>query len=329
MLRQSLYFTAPRTVVVRAEPWPAVGPHQARVRTRLSAISAGTELLIYRGDFPPDLPTDVTLEALAGRLAYPLKYGYAAVGEVEEVGEGVPATWLGRPVLAFNPHESGFVAHVEALQPVPAGVTPETAALLPNMETAVSLVMDGRPVIGERVAVLGLGVVGLLITYVLARFPLARLAGVDYHARRRALATAWGASVTSTPEEMEAAGDYDLIYEVSGNPEGLNLALRLVGYNGRIVIGSWYGQKSAPLALGGDFHRRHIQLRSSQVSTLAPRWRGRWDKARRLDVAWQQLAALPVAQLITHHWPLEQASVAYHHLDQNPGDCLQTLLTYP
>lgn len=328
MQRQALYFTAPYTVEVRSEPWPAVGPHQVGVRTRLSAISAGTEMLIYRGQFPPDLPTDVTLKTLAGRLAYPLKYGYAAVGEVETVGEGVSDAWVGRAVLAFNPHESSFVADLATVQPVPAGVALEAAALLPNLETAISLVMDGRPVIGERVAVLGLGVIGLLTTYLLARFPLAQLAGVDHHAQRRDLALAWGARQTSAPEAAGPAGEYDLVYEVSGQPEALNLALQLVGYNGRIVVGSWYGQKTAPLNLGGDFHRRHIQISSSQVSTLAPQWRGRWDKERRLGVAWHHLTTLPAAQLITHRWPLKEAAAAYRQLDQRPETCLQMLLTY-
>src|SRR3990172_543462 len=140
MNRLSLYFTAPRQISVRQEALPSPGRGQILVKTLLSAISPGTELLIYRGEFPPDLPLDESIAALAGAFAYPLRYGYAAVGEVVGVGEDLDSTWLGRLVFAFQPHASHFLALMEELLPLPAGLSVEDAVFLPNMETALNFV---------------------------------------------------------------------------------------------------------------------------------------------------------------------------------------------
>ena len=332
--RQALYFTAPGRVEVRSEPRPHPAGDELLVQTLYSAISPGTERLIYRGEFPAGLPADETIAALSGDLAYPLKYGYAAVGQVMAAGRLVDPAWLGRLVFAFNPHESHFVARPDTVQPLPAGADPPTAAMLPNMETAVSLAMDGQPVIGERVAVVGQGVVGLLLTSLLAQMPLADLVSFDIYPRRRALALASGATACWPPDEAVTAlwarwpAGADLVYEVSGSPAGLDLAIQLAGFAGRVIIGSWYGRKRANLDLGGTFHRRHQQLISSQVSQLAPRWRGRWTHARRLELAWAMLARTRPGALITHRLPLAQAATAYHLLDEAPDEALQIVLQY-
>jgi 2-desacetyl-2-hydroxyethyl bacteriochlorophyllide A dehydrogenase len=212
---------------------------------------------------------------------------------------------------------------------VPDGLTPAQAALLPNMETAVNLVMDGQPVIGERVAVIGLGVVGLLTVALLARFPLAHLLAVDPLPARRALALQMGAHAAVAPDAHAEIRDYDLTYEVSGAPAALNTALARTGYAGRIVIGSWYGSKQAPIDLGGAFHRSRIRLLASQVSTLDPRWLGRWDKTRRFAVAWEMLRHIDASALITHRLPVTQASAAYRLLDQEAHQAVQVLFEYP
>lgn len=338
---EALYFTAPRQVALRREPCPAPGPGQVRVRTRLSAISPGTEMLLYRGQMPSSLPADEALEALAGPLAYPLKYGYAAVGQVTDLGPGVPEAWAGRWVFAFQPHQTCFVATVASLHPVPTDIPPERAAFLPNMETAVNFLLDGAPLIGERVAVLGQGVVGLLTTALLARFPLAALVAFDRYPLRRETARALGATLAldpAAPDALEAARVHlaahdryagaDLTYELSGNPAALNLALALTGFAGRVVIGSWYGTKRAALDLGGRFHRSRIRLLSSQVTTLAPEHTGRWDKARRLALAWEMLRTFPAERLITHRIPFAQAAQAYRLLDAQPDRAIQVILTY-
>jgi len=320
---------------------PPLAADQVLVHTAVSAISAGTEMLLYRGQWPPDLPVDETIEALSGSFAYPLAYGYACVGQVVDVGSEVAGEWVGRWVFAFQPHQRYFAARPDGLLPLPEGMAPETAVFLPNMETAVSFVMDGRPVIGEQVAVLGQGVVGLLTTMLLAEFPLAALATVDGYPLRRDWSIRLGATAVFDPTTPDALNDMrtalqgdrpysgaDLVFELSGNPAALDMAIGAAGFNGRVLIGSWYGQKRADVDLGGAFHRGQMQLISSQVSRLHPRWHGRFDKKRRLQTAWRMLAQHNPARLITHRFPLNEADKAYHLLDQEGGTTVQVIFTY-
>jgi threonine dehydrogenase-like Zn-dependent dehydrogenase len=302
------------------------------VRTRVSAISAGTERLVHRGELDAGAPLDESLPALAGaRFSYPARYGYAAVGDVAAVGADVPATWIGRRVFAFQPHASAFVAPLADVLEVPAGVDAERAALFANMETAVNLALDGAPRLGERVAVLGQGVVGLLATAVLARFPLAALVAVDPLAARASRARAFGATAVADVEAARVAlgaAGADLTYELTGNPAALDAALALTGAEGRVVVGSFYGSKRAAVDLGAHFHRGRLTIASSQVSRIAPALAGRWDRARRRDVAWDALARLDAASLVTHRYALGRAAEAYARLETSPGDTLQILLTY-
>ncbi|MBE2223630.1 MAG: zinc-binding alcohol dehydrogenase [Anaerolineae bacterium] len=298
------------------------------VKTAVSAISPGTEMLLYRGQMPSDMALDETIAALDGGIAFPLKYGYAAVGQVIETGKAVDASWHGRFVFAFNPHESHFITKPDTVLPLPDGMAPETAVFLPNMETAVSFVMDGSPVIGERVVVFGQGVVGLLTTMLLAQFPLAELVTVDGFALRREWSGKMGATAVYDPSETLPITEADLVYELSGNPAALNQAIAATGFDGRVVIGSWYGQKRAEINLGGAFHRSHMRLISSQVSHLNPRWRGRWTNSRRLDVAWQMLAQHDPARLITHRFPLAEAASAYQLLDGGGETAVQPIFHY-
>jgi len=328
MDRLSVVFAAPNTVTVVREAVPEPRPGEVLVETATSAISAGTELLFLRGQVPPGTAIDSTIQALDGSVAFPLRYGYACAGRVVAAGAPADAGWIGRDLFAFHPHTSHFTATIDQLIPVPAGIDLRRAVLLPNMETAVNFVMDGRPVIGERVAIVGLGVVGLLTTALLARFPLADLVAVDPLAARRDLALALGARRAIASDAIDAPATFDLVYEVSGAPAALNTALALAGYAGRVVIGSWYGAKQAPIDLGGAFHRSRIRLLSSQVSTLDPRWLGRWDKARRLDVAWAMLADLPVERVITHTLPVTDAPAAYRLLSEHPEQAVQVIFDY-
>jgi 2-desacetyl-2-hydroxyethyl bacteriochlorophyllide A dehydrogenase len=326
MIRHALLFTAPRTIEIISEPLPPPAADQLVVQTVCSAISAGTELLIWRGESPADLATDATLPALSGALTWPLKYGYSAVGRVIATGSAIDASlWHDRLVFAFNPHETHFLATSENLWPVPETLPPAAATLLPTLETALSLVLDARPLIGERVMVIGQGMVGALVTLLLAQMPLGRLLAVDRDTTQLDYAKRLGAETGVAGEE---SADFDLVIEVSGNPAALNSAIRSVGYGGRVVIGSWYGTKSASLDLGGAFHRNHIRLISSQVSTLSPPLRGRWDKERRLTLAWQLLARYRPDSLITHHIPFRNAPAAWHLLDTRPEPIRQLILDY-
>ena len=341
MKRLSLYFTAPYQVSVREEPISLPAADQVLVQTIVSAISPGTELLIYRGQAPTDIPVDETISSLSGDFGFPLKYGYASVGQIVAVGPAIDPEWHGRLVFAFHPHESHFLAPLAEVIPLPSTVSPEEATFLPTMETAVNFLMDGQPLIGEQVAVFGQGIVGLLTTALLARFPLASLVTLDYYPLRREYSLALGAHASLNPDTSDILAQLqtvlqdgvfskgaDLVYELSGNPTALDQALAITGFNGRVVIGSWYGQKRAPVNLGGRFHRSRIRLISSQVSTLAPEWTGRWTKTRRLQVAWRVLEHVKLARLITHRFPIVQAAQAYALLDQHPAEAMQTILTY-
>jgi 2-desacetyl-2-hydroxyethyl bacteriochlorophyllide A dehydrogenase len=334
--RHSLYYTAPRQIEVRQEDLPELGSGKVLVKALLSAISSGTEMLVYRGEFPQDIPVDETIDALASQFSYPLKYGYSLVGKVIALGQGVDPIWMGRRVFAFHPHESHFVSEPTVLMPVPDGLSSEQAVLLPNMETAVSLIMDGAPRIGENVVVFGQGIVGLLTTRLLSQFPLSRLITLDRHPLRRQTSRQIGANTSLEPDvcnsraqilELVPAGA-DLTYELSGSPAALNQAIQVTGYAGRVVIGSWYGEKKASLDLGGYFHRSRIRLISSQVSSLAPGLSGRWSKERRFELVWQYLGTIETTRFVTHRIPFQQADRAYRLIDQKPGESIQVLLTY-
>lgn len=329
MTARSLWFTGPRQIAVRETDIPAPAPGEVLVETDLSAISAGTEMLVYRNQFTQHLSVDASITGMDSHFSYPLTYGYACVGQVLQCGDGIDAAaWQGRYVFAFHPHASHFTASPANLIAIPDGIAPEDAIFAPNMETAVNFMQDGRPLLGERVAVLGLGVVGLLTTALLTGFPLEQVLVVDHHAKRRDAATGAGATTASDPDHMTASHEFDLVYELSGSPAALNTAIDLVGYGGRVVVGSWYGNKSAPVDLGGFFHRGRVQIISSQVSSIDPSLEGRWTKARRFDMTWEMIRRVRPSRWITQRYPVEQAAEAYQLLDTHPEDTIQVVLTY-
>jgi threonine dehydrogenase-like Zn-dependent dehydrogenase len=202
------------------------------------------------------------------------------------------------------------------------------------METAVNFLMDGHPLIGERVAVFGQGIVGLLTTALLSKFPLKNLLTLDLHPNRRAASLDAGAfqsfdpSNTMTLSQVRGENGIDLVYELSGSSKSLDQAISVTGFAGRVVVGSWYGRKRVSLDLGGHFHRSRIQIISSQVSSLAPSISGRWDKIRRFDLAWEMIRQVQPERWITHRLPFQQAAQGYRLLDQNPNEVIQVLLDY-
>jgi 2-desacetyl-2-hydroxyethyl bacteriochlorophyllide A dehydrogenase len=322
-----LYFEAPYRVAVHREALPPPQEGEAVVRTLVSAISTGTERLFYRGEVPAGMASDATIPALQA-AEYPLRYGYACVGVVEAAIGPDAELWVGRRVFAFEPHASRFVAPLGSLHPIPDGLQLDAAALLPNMETAVTLVLDGAPLLGERVVVFGAGIVGLLTTALLGRFPLGDLTIVDEHPLRAERARSLGATRALAPQDARALTGADLVYELTGNPAALNDAIRVAGFEARVVIGSWYGRKQAAIDLGGHFHRSRMRLISSQVSTLGAAWAARWDSARRLHTAWSALRGIDPSLLVSHRVPFAEAPSAYRLIDTPERDTLQVLLTY-
>ena len=332
MPARAVSFRGPEEVAVVEEPIPDPAPDEVLVEAEYSGISPGTELLLYRGEAPTDLPADESIPALDGDLDYPLRYGYAVVGRVREAGEAVDPNWVDRRVFAFHPHTSHLCLPPADLHPVPEPCPPAAATLLPNVEAAVNFAMDARPIVGERTVVFGQGVLGLLMTALLAEYPLETLCTVDRYPLRRERSRALGADATFDPGEDEALrgalDGADLAIELSGNPTALDAAIAAVGYDGRVIIGSWYGDKPADLDLGGRFHRSRISMESSQVSTIDPRFRGRWDKDRRLATAWNHLCAFDTDAFITHRFPVEEASEAYRLLAERPDEVIGTVLSY-
>ena len=243
-MRNVVTFTAPRTVAVRTEPDPQPNAHQVRVRTTVSGISPGTERLVLRGNAPAQLAADAAINALDRDLSFPLTYGYCAVGRVDAVGADVDPAWQDRRVFAFQPHASAFVAAPDDLIPLPDAVSDDDAVFLPNLETAVTLAMDARPLLGETVVVLGQGIVGLLVTALLSQFPLKALYTADLNPVRRDRSEAWGATASVDPttetdvlhdalgiasgDAPEAADRYegaDVVLELTGAPDALNDAI--------------------------------------------------------------------------------------------------------
>ena len=341
MKRQALYFRALRQVEVIEEECPALKAGQLLVETTLTAISSGTEMLFYRGQAPADLSVDSTITGLQGQNRYPIKYGYCCVGKVVDTGLGSDQNWLGRRVFSFHPHESLFCAGPDDLFAIPDSLSAERAVFIPNMETAVNLVMDGRPLIGEFVALFGLGIVGLMTSALLSQFPLAGMAGFDRYPLRRQAGLEAGLQAAFDPGDSsqwhQARSDfslpgmvdgYDLSYEISGSPNALDLAIRLCGFSSRVVVGSWYGSKRVQLDLGGKYHRDRVQMMSSQVSSIAPELRGRWDKPRRFVEVFRQLNRIQPERWITHRFPVTAAPDIYKMLDETPSEAIQVVFTY-
>jgi 2-desacetyl-2-hydroxyethyl bacteriochlorophyllide A dehydrogenase len=331
---RAVWFTGPEQVEIREEPLPPPGPGEILVRAECSAISHGTEMLAYRGQVPSD--TTLDLPTLAGSFAFPIKYGYASVGTVAEIGAEVQRIRAGDRVFCLHPHQTAYAVPARLAWHLPANLDPERGVFAANVETALNVLLDAPVRLGERVLILGQGTVGMLIGLLVRRNGAGRVAVVDPIERRRALALALGADVALDPASAgsdiiaEALGGRpDLVYEASGSPAALQAAIDAVEDDGTVTVCSWYGTKSAPLLLGGRFHRGRLRLHSSQVGRIAPELGSRWDYARRRATVIDLLARLPLDRLVGHRFPVEEAQAAYALVADRPAETLQVLLTYP
>jgi threonine dehydrogenase-like Zn-dependent dehydrogenase len=283
---------------------------------------------VYRGEFDSEAAVDVNIKGMAEeKMSYPLRYGYCLVGRVVRWGDAVsePEQYKDRLVFCFNPHGSRAVADQSSVVLVPRGIPAEDAVFMPSMETALSLVHDAAPIVGERVMVVGVGLIGLLVTALLSRLPVTVMA-VDLVPVRRALALAMGAKQALEPALAYASlrpdgAEMDASIEVSGSAKGLQTALDLTGFGGRVVVGSWYGSRSAPLKLGLDFHRSHLRLIVSQVSRIPGPLTDRWSKQRRFQAAWELVRELrPSTHLLTRRVSPSEVGIAYENLDKAVED---------
>lgn len=330
----ALWMIGPRQIELRPESVDRPARGEVVVEAIASAISHGTEMLVYRGQAPPSVELD--LPSLAGRFAYPMKYGYACVGRVTAVGRDRPSVQSGDLVFAFHPHQTRFRIADDLIVRLPSDTDPVQATLLANLETAVNVMLDTPIQLGDAVVVLGAGTVGLLILALAHRRGAGQVVAVDPIASRRARAARLGASVALEPtadlgqvvRRLTDERGADVVIEASGNPAALPLAIECAGLQGTVVVSSWYGTKPVVLDLGSRFHRLRLRIVSSQVSTIDPSLQARWDRRRRLDEAVRLLAELPIEQLISHRIPFNRASEAFALIDRQPEQVSQVVLLY-
>lgn len=322
MNRRELWFTAPGQVELRGAAAAPLVAGQVRLRGLASGISQGTELLLYKGEGPT--PFDPSLDA-PGAPTYPRRYGYAWVGEVQESQSTALA--LGSRVFALLPHGDEHCVAAEQVRQLPATVPAERAVLAANLETAVNVVWDAGIGLGDDVAVVGGGIVGLLAGYLARKGGASRVRLLEPSARRRQAALALGFDSAVAPEQAGGVSA-DVVIEASGNPACLDLAVQLARDEGMIVVASFYGQRKAPVALGSDFHRRRLILRASQVSRLpASRCIG-WSFARRFELVTDLLQLPALDALLDPAVPFAEASATYARLASAPGNSLQTSFSY-
>jgi 2-desacetyl-2-hydroxyethyl bacteriochlorophyllide A dehydrogenase len=330
---RALWFTAPRTATLREESVPPPGPGQVRVETIVSAVSAGTEMLVYRGEVPQHLPLD--LPTLQGTYGFPIKDGYAAAGRVFDTGPGVEQFSVGDTVFVHHPHQEVFVAPARMLVRLPEGLDPLLGVFVANLETAINVVHDTPLRLGETVLVLGGGVVGQLVARLLRLAGAGAVLVVDSLPKRRKLAVAAGAEHALGVEglnervmEITGGRGVDVAVEASGSGAALQAAIEAVATEGTVVVASWYGTRPVTLDLGGHFHRGRVRLRSSQVGRLDPALAPRWDRDRRTETVVALLDKLELKDLISHRLPFDRAAEAYPLLDERPGEAVQVVFIY-
>ena len=280
---RALWTIAQGQCEIRTESLPKRNDNQALVRTHATGISRGTERLVLSGRVPESQHAAMRCPLQAGDFPFPVKYGYSAVGTVEDG----PDHLAGRRVFCLHPHQDRFLAPASMCIPIPDEVPDARAVLAANMETAVNVLWDARPLAGERALVIGAGVVGLLVAALLARIPGMEVAVCDVDPRRRATVEALGARFTA-PEDAPAGRD--LIVHASADPAGLRRALELCAFEARIVEASWFGNREATLPLGEAFHAKRISIVSTQVGAVSPAMRGRRTHADRMALALSLLA---------------------------------------
>jgi threonine dehydrogenase-like Zn-dependent dehydrogenase len=292
-LRATAYWTTgPGRGMLRDEPLRKPGPGEALVRTRHSGISRGTELLVHRGGVPPEIASRMRAPFQDGDLPGPVKYGYLSVGVVEDG----PKELLGRDVFCLFPHQDRYVVPVAALTPVPDGVPARRATLAGAAETAVNALWDAAPRLGDRVAVVGAGMIGCTVARLLRTFPLDRLELVDVEPGRAAVGEALGVEVV---HPADAAGGCDVVVHASATSAGLQRSLELLGDEGEVIELSWYGTSEVSVPLGSVFHPRRLSVRASQVSEVAASRRARRTPADRLALALRLLRDDAFDALIT------------------------------
>ena len=282
ILSQSLWYVALESTEIRSESLEPLPNQFVRVRALFGSLSRGTESLIYRGLVPKTEYTRMAAPWMSGTFPFPVKYGYSNVGVVEEG----PTDWIGRRVFALQPHQTIYQANIQNVVVLPDEVSSERGVLAANMETALNAVWDATPGPGDRIVVVGGGVVGCLIAYLCGHLPSADVTLVDINAERATIARQLGVNF-SLPETVPT--DCDVVFHCSASTAGLATAMMAAGDEATVLEISWYGDRQVQAPLGGAFHSRQIRLQSSQVGHVAASHRPRWTHRRRLQAAIKML----------------------------------------
>ncbi len=300
----------------RTEPVREPRPGEVLVRTLRSAISRGTETLVFNGGLPADQHEAMRAPFQAGDFPGPVKYGYLNVGRVEDG----PDDLQGSVVFCLHPHQTAYVVPADAVHVVPDGVPPARAVLAGTVETAVNALWDAAPLIGDRIAVVGAGMVGCCVARLLAGMPAVDVTLVDVDERRADVASALGVGFA-----LPAGGPdgCDLVVHASGTGNGLQRSLELLGREGSVIDLSWYGDAEVRLSLGGAFHSGRLAIRSSQVGSVSPARRPRRTHADRLALALRLLRDPAFDALLTGESPFEQLPAVMTRLASGdlPGLC--------
>ncbi|TPE53204.1 zinc-dependent alcohol dehydrogenase [Amaricoccus solimangrovi] len=306
---RALWITAPGVAELRET---AAGTGEIRARALFGGVSRGTEALVFRGGVPEGERGRMRAPLQEGDFPFPVKYGYATVARVTEG----PAALRGRVIFALAPHQDEFALPAAMAAPVPDAVPPARAVLAANMETALNVVWDAGAGPGDRVAVIGAGVVGALAAWLCARMPGAEVTLVDVNPARAGLAAALGCRFAA-PEA--APGGCDLAIHASASAAGLATAIGAVGVEGTVVEASWYGDRAVEIGLGGAFHAGRVRIVSSQVGSVAPSRRPRWSHARRLAKALDLLADPVLDALISGETDFADLAARYGAILGDPG----------
>lgn len=280
---RALWIEAAGRAVIRDEVLPPPRADEVRVRTLFSGVSRGTESLVFQGRVPPSEYDRMRGPNMAGAFPFPVKYGYCAVGVVEQAGHELD----GATVFALHPHQTAFNIAPRWLAPVPNEVPASRAVLAANMETALNAVWDAGIGPGDRVAIVGAGVVGCLVAHLAAQMPGTEVALIDIDPAKARIAAALNVSFSAP---ANAPAGCDVVVHTTATAAGLETAFSLAGFEATVVELSWFGEGQQAVALGGAFHSQRLTLRSSQVGSVAPSRRSRWPHARRLGKALSLLA---------------------------------------
>lgn len=318
---RAFWIAAPGRGEIRAEILASPSGEDVVVRTLYSGISRGTEALVFQGRVPASEYQRMRAPFQAGQFPAPVKYGYASVGQVERGPVGLKD----RRIFVLYPHQTRYVVPAQSVYVLPETVPPQRAVLAASLETALNGLWDGRPHVGDRITVVGAGAVGCLVAWLAGRIAGCEVELVDLNPRRESVARALGVRFALC---QAASDDRDLVIHSSGSAAGLDLALRVAGFEATIVEMSWYGNDAVPIALGEAFHARRLTLKSSQVGSVAGSQRSRWDTRRRMQLALAELADPALDTLITGESEFEALPQVMATLAAEPGDTLCHRIRY-